>query len=268
MTKFSVLLSVYSKEKSEYLDQAFLSIWSNQSLKPAQIVLVKDGPLGPNLETVIKSWQLKLGSVLTVVELPASSGLGPALNAGLQHCIYNLIARMDTDDISLPDRFEKQVAFMDKNPDIAASSAFVEEFDDNNSVVFIRRVPECHEEITKFAKKRCPLNHPVVIFRREAVFQVGGYPPFFPEDSALWTLLITQNQRLANIPSVLLKMRTTRDFIYRRGLKFLRGEIGLLAFQKKIGFLTWPEYMLSLAIRVGVRLPPSFIRRWLYKVAR
>jgi len=233
---FSVLLSVYAKEKYDYFNRAFQSIWDEQKLKPDQIVLVKDGPLTSELDAEIERWKAILGEVLTIVGIKANVGLGSALNVGLQHCRYDLVARMDTDDISLPDRFEKQIAFMQANPDVVASSAFIEEFNETGRGVFVRRLPEWHEEILEFSKKRCPLSHPVVMYRRDAILRVGGYPPFFPEDSALWSQLIVNGYRLANIPDILLRMRTSRDFIHRRGLSFLIGEIKLLGYQKKIGF--------------------------------
>src|SRR5690554_5001347 len=113
---FTVLMSVYAKEQPDYFNQAFLSIWDQQTLKPDQIVLVKDGPLTAELDAEIQRWQEKLGKVLSVVELPENVGLGAALNEGLKACKYELVARMDTDDISLPARFEEQVAFMQTHP--------------------------------------------------------------------------------------------------------------------------------------------------------
>lgn len=125
--KFSVLLSLYKKEKCQYLSKAMASIWSNQLLKPNQIVLVKDGLLTPELDAEVERWQAELGEVLTVVSLPSNVGLGAALNHGLLYCKYELVARMDTDDISLPDRFKLQVAFMAVNQGVAVSSGFIEE---------------------------------------------------------------------------------------------------------------------------------------------
>jgi glycosyltransferase involved in cell wall biosynthesis len=123
---FSVLLSLYDKEKPEYLDQSLSSIWDDQTLKPNQIVLVKDGPLTPELDTLVLEWQEKLGGILTVVALPKNIGLGAALNEGLKYCKHGLVARMDADDISMPDRFEKQIAFFENNEGavIVGSSIF------------------------------------------------------------------------------------------------------------------------------------------------
>lgn len=266
--RFSLLMSVYIKEKPEYLSEALKSIWHDQTLKPNQVVLVKDGPLTYELDCCVAYWSAELGDVLSIVSLPRNVGLGSALNEGLKRCRYDLVARMDSDDISMPQRFEKQVAFMRNNPNVVAASAFTEEFDEYGKSAFVRTLPERHDDIVKFSKKRCPLTHPATIYRRESILRVGGYPPFFPEDWALWALLIVNDLSLANIPEVLLKMRTPRDFIYRRGFSFLIGEIQLFGYQKKIGFLTFSEYLLNLAIRISIRLPPAFIRRSLYRIGR
>jgi glycosyltransferase involved in cell wall biosynthesis len=126
-TQFTVLISIYEKENSVYFDRAMASIWDAQTLKPDHIVLVKDGPLTPELDESIAQWQRKLGDILTVVTLPGNVGLGAALNEGLKYCKYDLVARMDTDDIALPERFERQVLFMENSPDVAVSSAWLEE---------------------------------------------------------------------------------------------------------------------------------------------
>jgi glycosyltransferase involved in cell wall biosynthesis len=127
---FSVLLSVYKKENPSYLKQALTSIWDEQTLKPDQIVLVKDGALTLELDNVINEWLKKLGSLLTIVELPKNVGLGTALIEGLKYCKYDIVARMDTDDISLPQRFEKQIAFFEQNKDSVIVGSSILEFYD------------------------------------------------------------------------------------------------------------------------------------------
>jgi glycosyltransferase involved in cell wall biosynthesis len=262
---FSLLIAVYSKDRAAYLHVSLESVWDNQTLRPSQIVLVCDGPLTLDLERVLLNWKSRLGDLLTEVRLPENKGLGSALNAGLGYCRHELVARMDADDISCPERFAIQVEFMLFNPSIDVASAYIEEFDDMDSRSFVRRLPIVDRDIKRFAKKRNPISHPVVIYRREALLEVGGYPPLFPEDYALWSLLIVKGYRFANIPKVLLKMRTGRDFIGRRGFDLLRGEIRLLEYQRRIKFITWPEYFLSLGVRLALRLPPASIRRWLYR---
>lgn len=171
---FSVLISVYCKENPDNFDGALRSIWTVQTLKPEQIVLVKDGPLTPELDRVVSDWKLKLGQKLTVVLLERNMGLAAALNVGLRYCKNELVARMDTDDISVPVRFEKQMDFMQKNPDVAVSSGLIEEWSQDYSYkVSERRLPLVHEDILRFAKFRSPMSHAAVMYRKSAVLAVG-----------------------------------------------------------------------------------------------
>ena len=268
--KFSVLLSVYKNEKPESLNQAFLSIWDQQSLKPNQIVLVKDGPLTFKLDSMIDFWHKKLGDFLTIVVLKKNVGLGKALNQGLKACQYELIARMDTDDISLPERFKKQVLFMKNHPNLAASSAFFEEFDSSFSISKGKRFLALkHEDIYHYGKKRSPLNHITTIFRKSAIDSVGGYPPLRKaQDYGLWSLLMVKGYKLANIPETLAHVRAGDELIERRGPNFLIHEIKLLQFQRNIGYLNYFEYIRNLLIRSTLRLSPKFIKKIIYNNSR
>ena len=143
---FSVLLSVYWKENPDWLRLSLKSIWEDQSLKPAEIVLVKDGPLTDRLETVIS--QFKQSAPLKIVPLSQNQGLGRALNEGLKFCSFDLVARMDTDDISKPDRFEKQIRFISQHPDISVVGSWVDEFIGNpDHVVSERKLPSTPDEL-------------------------------------------------------------------------------------------------------------------------
>ena len=248
---FSVLLSVYHKETPSFLEQALTSIWDEQTLKPAQIVLVQDGPLTAELNAVITEWKNKLGAVLTDVPLEQNVGLGEALNEGLKHCKYDLIARMDTDDISLPERFEKQVAFMQHNPDIAASSAQLEEWNVELTQKLNQRILSTEpNQVKKFAKRRSPLSHPVTIFRKSIVDGVGGYPPLRKaQDYALWSLLLSKDYQLTNLPDFLLRMRTGNEMLDRRGWSYFKEEYKLLKFQKEIGFLSLFDFTMNVALK-------------------
>ena len=264
--KFSILMSVYSKENPEYLAQSLQSL-TDQTLKSNEVILVEDGPLGPELKDVIESFRKKLN--ITSVRLETNSGLAVALNEGLKHCTYELVARMDSDDVSLPHRFEKQVAFMVANPEVVVSSAWIEERSvDMQSALCVRSVPQSHEQIAAFAKSRSPISHPVVIYKKSAVLGVGGYPVIYPEDYLLWCLLISKGYTLRNIPEVLLQMRTGDDFITRRGYNFLKGQIKIYWLMKKIEFIGWPIFIMNVASCSVVRLSPRFIKKQLYKHAR
>lgn len=266
----SVLLSVYKKESPTFLNQALLSIYDEQQLKPSQIVLVKDGPLSSELDEVISAWQERLDDTFTVVALSQNVGLGAALNEGLKHCQYELVARMDTDDIALPTRFEKQVAFMQKNPEIAASSAQIEEWNTElTQKLDQRNLPTEPEAVARFAKRRSPLSHPVSIFRKSAVLAVGGYPPLRKaQDCALWALLLVKGYKLANLPEMLLKMRTGDELLNRRGWSYFKQELQLLKFQKEIGFLSNLDFLINATLRAALRLPPNFIKNIVYRAAR
>lgn len=262
----SVLMSVYFEEKLEYLEVCLQSL-VEQPLKADEVVLVEDGVISSELKEVIERFRESLNIVS--VPLRENVGLACALNEGLMHCSHDLVARMDTDDIVMPGRFEKQVAFMQANPDVAASSGFIEEFNDAGEVLLQRALPLEHDALVKFAKKRSPLSHPAVVFRKQAVLSVGGYPEFRnAQDYALWSLLIVKGYQLANLPDVLVRMRAGSEMMGRRGFEFLKREITLLKFQRSIGFLTLDEFVFNLLTRTVLRLSPLFIKRWLYKVAR
>lgn len=264
--KFSVLMSVYVREKPKYLRECLTSM-VDQIYPPTEIVLVEDGPISKELSREIDIFREKLNIIS--VRLDINVGLSAALNEGLKHCRYDLVARMDTDDVSLPDRFLRQIDYMQRFPQVAVLSAWIEERNQDMAVVrSIRRLPEHHSDIVSFAKRRSPVSHPAVMFRKPAILEVGGYPPVFPEDYGLWSIMIVQGYEFANVQEVLLLMRTGDDFIARRGMNFLKGELKLLAFQRKIGFLTNSDYFMNYVIRCAVRLPPNWVKKILYKFAR
>jgi len=263
---FSVLMSVYANENPVNLDQSLISIWDQQTLIPEQIVLVKDGPLTPELDLLIGRWVEKLGKVITLVVLPKNLGLSVALNKGLELCRHDLVTRMDTDDLSVPDRFEKQVKFMMMNPDIAVSSGVVEEIRTFEQPFSKRKLPLTHSELVRFAKRRSPISHPAAIFRKDAVLSVGGYPAArYGQDYALWVLLIMSGYKLANLPDSLVKMRIGKDFYSRRGLQFFTGEIGIYYYMYKIKFLSINEYLYITVARSIFSILPRPIMALFYK---
>ena len=263
--KFSVLMSVYDMEQPEYLDACLQSLLA-QNLKADEVVLVEDGSITPKLQSCVERYRSELNIIS--VTLPYNQGLAKALNKGLTYCKHELVARMDTDDVALPDRFEKQVAFMQANHDIAASSGFIDEFNDVGDVLSQRTLPLAHDALVKFAKKRSPLSHPAVVIRKQAVLSVGGYPELYPEDYLLWIKLIQAGYKIANMPDVLIKMRTGDGFIKRRGWKFLKGELRVYHYMYKTGFTNFFEFINIVLIKSILRLAPGFIKVFLYKVVR
>ena len=191
MQNYSVLMSVYYKEKPEYLEQAIESVQS-QTFPTDDFILVCDGPLNDALDKVIAKKQQEMGITLNVVRLAKNGGLGNALNEGIKHCKNELVARMDSDDIAYPDRCEKQLAVFNEHPEVSICSGIVEEFTTDPNTVDAKRVPpETNAEIVEFAKKRNPFNHPCVMYKKSAVEAVGSYQDFYLlEDYYLWLRML------------------------------------------------------------------------------
>jgi glycosyltransferase involved in cell wall biosynthesis len=263
---FSVLMSVYADESPRYLEECLQSL-VEQTLVAEEVILVEDGPISTELSRVISEFESKLNIVS--VRLEKNNGLAAALNAGLNHCSFDLVVRMDTDDVSVFDRFEKQVKFMNGNPEVAVLSGFVEEWDENMSEKLdVRNLPSSHAEILSFAKHRCPMSHPAVVYRKEAVLSVGGYPSIYPEDYPLWCLLLSKGYKMANLQEVLVKMRVGDGFMSRRGRSFYEGEVKVFKYLAKIGFINRFQMHFNVYSRLLLRLSPDFMKKVFYKLAR
>lgn len=260
---FSVLMSLYVKERPDYLRQSLDSVF-NQTLRADEVVIVEDGPLTPELYQVLEEYQ-KTFPELKRVPLPVNGGLGKALNAGLKHCSHPLIARMDTDDICFPNRFEKQVKLMEKRPEVAACSSWIDEFIDTpDNVVSIKKVPELTDDIFRFGKNRCPINHPAAIYRKEVALNVGGYGPF-PEDYYLWARMLMNGYKLYNFQESLLWFRSSKDVYKRRGgWHYFKAINRLQRELLKMHYLTPFEYAKNSVIRSVVSLMPNKTRSWFY----
>jgi len=268
--KFSVLMSLYYKEKAEYFDKCMESIWDEQTVKPNEIILVEDGKLTDELYEVIEKWKEKLGDSFKTIPLEQNVGLGDALNIGLQNCSYEMVARMDTDDISLSNRFEKQLKIFEDS-DIDVCGSWVSEFDNNeNEIISYRKIPKNHNEIIKFAKKRNPLNHPSVMYKKSIVENAGGYKKMmWFEDYYLWIRMMLNGAKFFNIQEPLVNMRAGYGQLERRsGFKYAIEEY---KFQKAIfylGFISKREFIKNIAIRFLSRILPKFVVKMLYKILR
>lgn len=267
MPYFSVLISVYYKEKAEYLDSALKSVLINQTLKPTELVLVADGKLTHELYLVIGKYK-KIFSNFNLVQLPQNVGLGRALNEGLKHCSYDWVARMDSDDISTPDRFEKQYEYIKSHPNVSVIGSWVSEFQDYpQNITSIKKVPEIHTDILQYARSRNPINHPVVFFNKLAVLSVGGYEhcPLF-EDYWLWVRLLQNKIQFYNIQKSLLLFRANSLMYERRGgLTYIKDECNFLYKTRKLGFINTFTFIKNIAIRSCFRIIPNNIRTILYQ---
>ena len=264
---YSVLMSVYHKEKPKYLKQAIESIQA-QTLSTNDFVLVCDGLLNEQLDSVIATKQQEMGESLNVVRLAKNGGLGNALNEGIKHCKNELVARMDSDDIAYPDRCEKQIAAFNTHSEVSICSGIVEEFTTDPNTVDTRRVlPETNAEIVEFAKKRNPFNHPCVMYKKSAVEAVGSYQDFYLlEDYYLWLRMLMAGYQGYNIQEPLLHMRAGSDMYLRRaGLKYAKTQAKLFKFMKQQGFIGEGQYIKSCVIRSGSSLAPNWLRKFMFE---
>ena len=265
--EYSVLMSVYHKEKPEYLKQAIESIQA-QTLSTNDFVLVCDGPLNEQLDSVIATKQQEMGEFLNVVLLAKNGGLGNALNEGIKHCKNELVARMDSDDIAYPDRCEKQIAVFNTHSEVSICSGIVEEFTTDPNTVDTKRVPpETNAEIVEFAKKRNPFNHPCVMYKKSAVEAVGSYQDFYLlEDYYLWLRMLMAGYQGYNIQEPLLHMRAGSDMYKRRaGWKYAKTQVRLFKFMKNEGFIGERRYIKSCVIRSGSSVAPNWLRKFMFE---
>lgn len=269
--KFSVLISIYFKENPEYFNSAMKSIWTQQTLKPDEIILVEDGPLTEALYAAIDYWKNDIGFALKIIKLEKNVGLGDALNRGLLSCCNELVARMDTDDISRPDRFEQQIAYMSQHTLCDVLGGWIEEFEvDTSEVMLCRKTPLKHQEIVKFAKERNAMNHVSVMFKKDKVQNAGGYKTVVGfEDYDLWTRMMMGGSQFANLPNVFVSVRAGSGLLSRRrGLNYAIAEF---CFQKSLlqyGFLNLFEFLRNVILRFPARIAPACILGFIYKQLR
>lgn len=259
-------MSFYRKDNPEYLEQAFQSL-SDQSYPATEIVLIQDGEIGDELDKVIADWETKLPIRKLINE--ENLGLGLSLKKGLESCTYELVARMDADDICHPERFSKQVQFMEDNPEISVVGSWIAEFSSSpDDIKSYRKLPSDHSDLFDFAKMRCPLNHPTVMYRRSVILNVGGYQDFrFQQDYHLWGRILNAGHKIANIPEPLLYMRVDENLFNRRGgVNYFQIENQVQRTFLEIGFINRAEYIRNFVIRGSVRLIPNSIRKTFYQL--
>ena len=264
--KFSVSMCVYEKDNPEWFKTAVDSV-INQMKKPSEIVLVVDGPVPDTLDAVINEYAEL--DFFKVVRFEKNLGHGEARRTGLENCTYDIVALMDADDISAPDRFEKQIAAFEANPDLDIVGGNIDEFiDDVQNVVGRRVVFESDEEIKRDIKKRCPFNQMTVMFKKDSVQGVGGYVDWYcDEDYYLWLRMLLANMKFMNIPETLVYARVGKEMYQRRGgIKYFKSEARLQGFMLNNKVISLPRYLVNIGKRLIVQvLLPNKLRGWVFK---
>ena len=264
--KFSVLFSVYFKENPEFFDKALESVY-NQSVRADEWVIVKDGPIPQGLQDVIDKYKQYEGVTVKEVQLEKNMGLGIALSYGVPECSYELIARMDSDDICVPNRFELQLAEFGKDPELDLCGGQIIEFEtDENTPVAERKVPLTQDEIVVFQRTRSAFNHVTVMFKKSKVLEAGNYKDCpLMEDDMLWVDMLLAGAKCLNIDEYLCKVRTNRDMIARRGgLKYFKKYKNARKMIYRTGFISRHQYDKANFIQFFVCIMPGWLRKFVF----
>lgn len=275
MTDFSVLLPVYRADNSAYFARALRSVSADQSLRPSEIVIVRDGPVPGGLERLIDAsldGEAVDGVPVVAVRIGHNRGLAGALVEGLRACRHEIVARADADDISLPSRFAAQLPLVAGSagcPPLDLLGAAIQEFDkDEHTPGMVRVLPGTADEIRRVARFRDPFNHPTVVYRKTAVAGAGGYQTLAKmEDYWLFARMLQHGARVANLDEPLVLYRVGAGAYRRRGgVEMLRSEIALQRAFVSSGFVSRTQGARNIVVRGGYRLVPTPIRQAAYRV--
>ncbi|WP_426786107.1 glycosyltransferase (plasmid) [Rahnella variigena] len=268
MPEFSVLMSLYNKEDPSYL-LACLKSLSKQTLMPTEVVIVFDGPIDSALEDIVDEFKVCLN--ILIFRLQENVGLGNALNYGLKHCNYDLVARMDTDDICLPHRFELQLSQFQRDPELALLGSSIIEFSVSvNNIIGQRSVPISSADIREHSKRKNPFNHMSVVFRKNVIFDVGGYihHPLM-EDYNLWLRVICSGYLTKNLAEPLVKARVGRDMLKRRsGFNYIKSEYQLALLKHELKLQGRVSAVIIFFMRSIPRVLPLSLLSGIYKFNR
>lgn len=262
---YSVLMSVYKNDNPKYLTDSIKSML-DQTIVTNDFVIVKDGELTKELDYVISEYRREY-DFINVIELPSNVGLGSALSIGLRECKNELVARMDADDYSFKTRIEKQLKFLEENPEVDLIGTQSYEFiDDENTPVQYNKFPVEHDEIVKYAHARNPYSHPSVIFKKSKVIEAGNYQQvYLCEDYDLWIRMIQSGCKCANLDEYLFAVRVSKDFFKRRGgMKYVKSINNLMIRNMHNEFFSKYDYVKNMTIRSVVYLMPNFMRTFVY----
>lgn len=263
---FSLLLCVYAGDRPAFLQRAFTSSVHEQTRRPADVVVVQDGPVPDDLAATLVELEASSPVPVTHLLLEHNLGLGPALDRGLAACAHDVVARMDADDVSVAHRFEVQLPLIEAGADIVGS-ALMEFVDDVDEVVQVRTPPLGPEWIRSAARFRDPFNHPTVVYRRAWVERAGGYQDLhLMEDYLLFARMLHAGAVPANVEEPLVHYRVGAGAYARRGgRELLRSELALQRRFLALGITTRTQFVRNVILRGGYRLVPETVRRRAYR---
>ncbi|MBS6455075.1 MAG: sugar transferase [Holdemanella biformis] len=265
---FSVAMSVYKSDNPDFFDRALSSITDEQTIIPNEIVLVVDGPVSNEINNVINKYEKKY-EIFNVIRLEQNGGLGNALKIAVKNATHELIARMDSDDVSVSTRFEEQLKYFEINPGIEIVGGDITEFiGEENNIVGKRSVPVSNDSIREYMKTRCAMNHVSVMYKKKSVESAGGYQDWFwNEDYYLWIRMWLNGAVFANTGSVLVNVRVGEEMYQRRGgSKYFESEKGLQDYMLKNKMINHSTYIKNVAKRLIIqKLMPNKLRGWVFR---
>lgn len=262
---FLLLLPVYAGDRAEFFTRAFTSAVTEQAVRPNQVVIVQDGPVGAELRDAIAAVVESSPVPVEHVALTENVGLAIALTRGLQHCAHDVVARMDADDVALPQRFARQMPLIAEGYDLVGTGMY--EFDGVGRITFTRTPPTGSDEIAAAARFKDPFNHPTVVYRKSIVEAAGGYRDLpLMEDYWLFARIIAAGARVENVPDPLVMYRVDAGAYSRRGgSRLFRSELRLQREFRRDGFVTRGQYLRNVLVRGGYRFVPVGVRRLAYR---
>lgn len=266
-SKYTVLMSVYYKEKPEYLSLSIESML-NQTVKPDEFIIVKDGPLTTELDEVINNFVTAYPKTFNIIVNETNLGLGPALAKGIENSKNELIARMDSDDYVVSTRCERQLEKFREDPKLEMVGSYEAEFvDDIDNVISIHRVPSENDEIERFMHRRCSVLHPTVMYKKSAVLKSGNYQSvLLYEDYDLFARMVLEYHiKSYNIPEPLYYIRTSEDFFKRRGgIKYAKTVLKFKWGQYRKGYMSLMDFCISGLGQAFVCVLPNSLRKIFY----
>lgn len=267
--QFSVCISVYKNDDCNFLRLAVESVTTKQTIKPSEVILIVDGPVPEEISKTVKFLETEQPNLFKTIWIPENVGLGLALQTGIEISSNEIVMRMDSDDISTPDRFEKQLKHLKEHPDVAVCGGQITEFINDPQNIVGKRICPCSDEaIKQYMKKRCGFNHMTVALRRSKVLEAGNYQSWFwNEDYYLWIRMMLAGCKFANLPDTLVNVRVGKAMYARRGgWKYFKSEKDIQKLMYENHIISWPRYFLNVLLRWGVQVAmPNRLRGWLFQ---
>ena len=266
---FSVLIATYFKDLPEALNDSLKSVFK-QTLLPNEVIMVVDGFVPEKIDAVLNKFSNQYPTVFKVYRLQENRGLGNALNYGLQFCKYDIVARMDSDDIAVENRFELQFNFLQQHRSVSVIGGFMEEFRNKPGDLRIKKIaPIGVARIKEYSRLRNPLNHPAVMFRKDHVLRAGGYIEVkLFEDYYLWLRMLKNGFTLENLPDIIMNFRVGNDMIGRRhGFRYALLEINFVTKCYRENLISTWDYFRQVMFRIPLRLIPKVILNLIYQKA-